>query len=388
MKRLLEAHSALLFGLLLLICAAFAHAQVSPFMGVGNVQFFDNNGHPLTSGVLYSFQAGTTTQQATYTDYTGLIANPNPLPFGSGARVAIWLTTSATYKFVLCSQNDGVACASADVLFSIDQVPGGSSSSGGGGGSGTFTGVLVSASGNPASSGIVRVASGDAAVCFRNTSNSANLCIAKDTSDVLNWATNTFKLPESNCSATGAGFDYLCASSATHRLQQSANNGSYSVLPGTSTSAATSGHLVTYAASGYDIQDSGLTATFPNFEMALTTLQNFSGSSGASFICQSGAPTAFEACYYYTFTNAHTVSRLIVAVNQAPVTCSPNATVGIKDVTSGTVLLSATPTTTGIVTTTGSATIPAGDVIGVGLLTASAGCATPPSFQSVSAIYQ
>ena len=57
--------------------------------------------------MLYSYQAGTTTQQATYVDYTGTVLNPNPIPFGSGARVAIWLTSTASYKFVLCQQNDG-----------------------------------------------------------------------------------------------------------------------------------------------------------------------------------------------------------------------------------------------------------------------------------------
>src|SRR5438132_354500 len=118
---------------LLFLCATVCAAQtVSPFEGLGNAQFFDNNGKPLTAGVLYSYQAGTTTQQATYTDSTGLISNANPLPFGSGARVNIWLTSGAYYKFVLCIQNDGATCAPADVLFSVDQVPGtpGGSSSG------------------------------------------------------------------------------------------------------------------------------------------------------------------------------------------------------------------------------------------------------------------
>lgn len=223
-----DKFSRIFFAVALLFCASLVRAQVSPFMGIGNAQFFDNGGAPLTAGVLYSYQAGTSTQQATFTDYTGLIQNPNPIPFGSGGRVSIWLTTASFYKFVLCAQNDGASCAPADVLFSVDQVSGGTSGSGSS--SGTFTGVLQSSSLNTASSGVVRVASSDSAVCFRNTANSANLCIAKDSSDVLSWATNSFKLPEGSCSATGANFDYLCADSSTHRLAMLNNGGSKLVI--------------------------------------------------------------------------------------------------------------------------------------------------------------
>src|SRR6185437_13742461 len=112
--RLITALIICLFALVLP-----SHAQsVSPFMGLGNVQFEDNNGTPLVNGVLYSYQAGTTTQQATFTDATGTVQNPNPIPFTSGGRAAIWLTTGSTYKFVLCTQNDGAFCASGDILFS------------------------------------------------------------------------------------------------------------------------------------------------------------------------------------------------------------------------------------------------------------------------------
>ena len=34
-------------------------------------QFFDNNGAPLTGGKLYTYAAGTTTPQATYTSISG-----------------------------------------------------------------------------------------------------------------------------------------------------------------------------------------------------------------------------------------------------------------------------------------------------------------------------
>lgn len=206
----------------LLVTALPAKAQtVFPFQGLGNVQFLDNNGEPLTSGVLYSYQAGTTTQQATYTDSTGTTLNPDPIPFGSGARAPIWLLSGAFYKFVLCAQNDGAFCSPGDVLFSVDQVPG--SPSGTSGGS-TFTGTFISGSSGPATTGILRLATGDA-ICWRNQAGTANLCIRKDSADVLSWDGNSIKLPVGGCSLSAIGFDYLCADSLSGRMNLFNNGG-------------------------------------------------------------------------------------------------------------------------------------------------------------------
>jgi hypothetical protein len=253
MKPYIERASTLIFAALLLFCAAFAHAQtVSPFMALGNAQFFDNNGILLTSGVLYSYQAGTTTQQATYTDYTGATQNPNPIPFGSGARVAIWLTSTASYKFVLCAQNDGASCAPSDVLFSIDHVPGclGCSTLGN-----VFTGTFISGTANPASAGILELASIDS-ICWRNAANSTNLCISKDTSDVLTWTGATTKFPETSCTAGAVNEDYLCPNAATHHLSANNNNVGYGSIPVILT-AGVSGHLAGLASNGIDVIDSG-----------------------------------------------------------------------------------------------------------------------------------
>jgi hypothetical protein len=75
---------------------------LSLFAGAG-WQFFDNNGVPLAGGLLYTYAAGTTTPQTTYTTSTGSIANSNPIVLDSAGRVSteIWLTSGVTYKFVL-----------------------------------------------------------------------------------------------------------------------------------------------------------------------------------------------------------------------------------------------------------------------------------------------
>jgi len=77
--------------------------NLSPVGGVA-AQFFDNNGVPLTGGKLYTYVAGTTTPQATYTTSAGSIAHANPIILDSAGRVPggeIWLTAFQVYKFSL-----------------------------------------------------------------------------------------------------------------------------------------------------------------------------------------------------------------------------------------------------------------------------------------------
>ena len=80
-----------------------ASVLLSP-VGVGQ-QYFDNNGVPLAGGLIYTYQAGTSTPLATYTDNGGTIANANPLVLDSAGRVPyeIWMFTGYSYKFVIQS---------------------------------------------------------------------------------------------------------------------------------------------------------------------------------------------------------------------------------------------------------------------------------------------
>ena len=77
--------------------------NLSALAGAGQ-QFFDNNGVILTGGKLYSYAAGTSTPQATYTSISGSTAHTNPIVLDSAGRVAtgeIWLTAGSNYKFAL-----------------------------------------------------------------------------------------------------------------------------------------------------------------------------------------------------------------------------------------------------------------------------------------------
>ncbi len=62
--------------------------------------FVDAAGEPLVGGQLYTYIAGTTTLQATYTDATATTANTNPIILDSRGEANVWLG-GAIYKFVL-----------------------------------------------------------------------------------------------------------------------------------------------------------------------------------------------------------------------------------------------------------------------------------------------
>jgi len=78
--------------------------NLSMLAGAG-AQFFDNNGDPLSGGKVFTYSAGTTTPQATYTTSAGNVAHANPIVLDAAGRVPsggeIWLTDSISYKFVL-----------------------------------------------------------------------------------------------------------------------------------------------------------------------------------------------------------------------------------------------------------------------------------------------
>jgi hypothetical protein len=80
-------------------------------------QFFDANGKPLAGGQIFTYQAGTTTPLATYTDSTGTTANPNPVILDAGGFASIWLGGS-NYKIVAEDAN-GVTQWSADNVSSV-----------------------------------------------------------------------------------------------------------------------------------------------------------------------------------------------------------------------------------------------------------------------------
>ena len=83
------------------LMAALAVGQVNYTpMPVPKMQFADSNGVPLAGGFVYTYAAGSSTPQATWTDYTGAVQSPNPIPLDSAGRAAIFLG-NLSYKFVV-----------------------------------------------------------------------------------------------------------------------------------------------------------------------------------------------------------------------------------------------------------------------------------------------
>ena len=68
-------------------------------------RFFTASGDPLAGGKIYSYVAGTTTLQATYTDATEDTENANPIILDANGECDLWLGSSS-YKIKLTNSSD------------------------------------------------------------------------------------------------------------------------------------------------------------------------------------------------------------------------------------------------------------------------------------------
>lgn len=80
------------------------------FIGGAGWQFLDNSGNPLTGGKIYTYAAGTTVPQVTYTSRTGATPNTNPIILDAAGRTPeqIWSTEGLLYKYVVTTSTDVV----------------------------------------------------------------------------------------------------------------------------------------------------------------------------------------------------------------------------------------------------------------------------------------
>lgn len=83
-------------------------------------QYFTDNGVILSGGKVYTYLAGTSTPQVTYTDITGAVPNANPIILASNGRlpnVSIWQPGGVSIKIVVKDSNN-------NVLGTFDQLQG------------------------------------------------------------------------------------------------------------------------------------------------------------------------------------------------------------------------------------------------------------------------
>jgi hypothetical protein len=93
---------------------------------IGNgFQFMDEVGQPLNSGLLYTYLAGTSTPQPTFTTVLGNVQNANPIELNADGRppYEIWFTAGITYDFALHDADD-------NLIRTYEDLPGINDSSG------------------------------------------------------------------------------------------------------------------------------------------------------------------------------------------------------------------------------------------------------------------
>ncbi len=107
MKRIILAALAFL--------APLAFAQTVTPIQRPLVSFVDENGSPCAGCKLYTYIAGSTTPQPTYTNSTGMSQNTNPVTLDASGSAQIWMGISP-YKFVL---KDALGVT----VWTVDNVP-------------------------------------------------------------------------------------------------------------------------------------------------------------------------------------------------------------------------------------------------------------------------
>lgn len=83
-------------------------------------RFYDNNGNPLVGGNLFTYIAGTTTKQSTFTDSTGATPNANPTILDYRGEARIWIPPNVAYKYVLAPSTDTDPPTSP--IWTVDQL--------------------------------------------------------------------------------------------------------------------------------------------------------------------------------------------------------------------------------------------------------------------------
>lgn len=69
-------------------------------------KFFDNNGHPLVGGKLFTYAANTSTKVATWKDADGISLNTNPIILDFRGEAKVWIDPQQSYKFILSPSTD------------------------------------------------------------------------------------------------------------------------------------------------------------------------------------------------------------------------------------------------------------------------------------------
>jgi len=112
-------------ALLLTFCAiSYGQGTSVVLAPLPEFQAWSPTGLPLAFGCVFTYRSGTTTQLATYSDYTGTIVNDNPVTLSASGTADIWLQSGQAYRIVVKS-NGGTDCSLGTVMYTVDGVGGG-----------------------------------------------------------------------------------------------------------------------------------------------------------------------------------------------------------------------------------------------------------------------
>lgn len=116
MNKYISATVCLLF---LAMCATVS-AQTTVLSPWPVAHFEDNNGLLCAGCKLFTYAAGTTTKQNTYTSSTGGTPNVNPVILNTRGEANIWLTPGLVYKYVLSPATD--SDPPANPFWTVDNI--------------------------------------------------------------------------------------------------------------------------------------------------------------------------------------------------------------------------------------------------------------------------
>jgi hypothetical protein len=116
----MSARRLFLAALAVLLLPALATAATGTIAPFPKHQLFTNSGTPCASCKLFTYIAGTTTKENTYSESTLSSANTNPIVLDSAGRATIFLTPGTSYKFVLTTSSDSDPPASP--IWTVDNV--------------------------------------------------------------------------------------------------------------------------------------------------------------------------------------------------------------------------------------------------------------------------
>jgi hypothetical protein len=136
------------------------------------IQEFDDNGNFLSGGKLFTYAAGTTTKQNTFTDSSGGTPNTNPVILDARGEANVWLSPTLLYKYVLSPSTD--SDPPTNPIWTVDNI--------GGNGGGSIGSVIVSANFNAAAgfSYLATTSSGAITATLPSAPNTGDTIIIKD----------------------------------------------------------------------------------------------------------------------------------------------------------------------------------------------------------------